>query len=59
MLDFGFLKNRMSDGVNGPFFKHGIRYCLCDTGTEPREPELLITLDPMCLYSNPIPKKHG
>jgi hypothetical protein len=35
MLDFGFSKNRMSDGVNGPLFKHGIRYCLCNTGTEP------------------------
>ena len=35
MLDFGFSKNRMSDGVNGPLCKHGIRYCLCNTGTEP------------------------
>jgi hypothetical protein len=36
MLDFGFSKNRMSDGVKGQLFKYGIRYCLCNTGTEPQ-----------------------
>jgi len=36
MLNFGFLKNRMSDEVKGPLFKYGIRYCLCNTGTEPQ-----------------------
>ena len=35
MLDFGFSKNRMSDGVNGPLFKDGIRYCLVILVTEP------------------------
>jgi hypothetical protein len=36
MLDFGFSKNGMSDGVKGRLFRYGIRYCLCNTGTEPQ-----------------------
>jgi len=39
MLDFGFSKNRLSDGVKGPLLKYGIRYCLCI---------LVLNLNPTC-----------